>query len=386
MIIRNARLIADLSGGVSAEHGSVRIEDDKIAEVSAAELRPEEGEDLFDAQGGTLLPGLIDLHTHIVMLNGVGNDCLNEPMQLLIEAAAHAKQFLRYGFTTIRDCGSYDRAATYVRNMIRMGLTEGPDILSCGNTLSNSATMKEGYLVDGELGFTIGARKEAAYGADFIKIYASGSAFNPTGVPKNPIMTRGEIQAAVDTARDNGIYVAAHCHADAAIRMCVECGVKTIEHATYISDETTDLLLETEGCYLVPTLSAMYVSQTDPVERQFWLDRLNPMKENVCKAIRRAYRAGAKIGFGTDSAAGGQQYDQGIEFRYRYEDAGMSPLEILKQATVYNAEIAGIDQKTGRIRVGLQADLILVDGRPDERMDVMYRQPLRVWKKGKQVR
>ncbi|MGI5857696.1 MAG: amidohydrolase family protein, partial [Candidatus Merdivicinus sp.] len=357
MLIKNVRLIAELSDGCQTDHGNVRITDEKISEVSAGEISPLDGEEVLDAQGKTLLPGLIDLHTHITLLGGIGVNSKNDPMQLLMDAAAQAKRFLKYGFTTIRDCGSYDRVAIYVRNMIHMGLCEGPDILSCGNTLASSAAQKDGYMVDGEYGFMVGARKEIAYGADFIKIYASGSAFNPTGVPRHPIMTRGEIQAAVDAAKSGGIYVAAHCHADEAVRACVECGVKTIEHATYISEKTTDLLLSKEDCYLVPTLSATYVSQTDPAERQFWLDRLNPMKENMCRAIQRAYKAGAKIGFGTDSAPGGPQYDKGVEFQFRVEDAGMSPIEVLKQATVYNAEIAGIAECVGRIRAGLKADL-----------------------------
>lgn len=385
MLIKNVRLIAALSDGCQADHGCVRIAGGKITEVSASGLCPADGEAVFDAAEKTLLPGLIDLHTHITLLGGVGEDSKNEPMQLLIDAAAQARRYLKYGFTTIRDCGSYDRAATYVRNMIRMGLCEGPNLISCGNTMANSATQKEGYLVDGELGFTTGVRKEAAYGADFIKIYASGSAYNPTGVPLNPVMTRGEIQAAVDTAKSNGLYVAAHCHADEAVRVCVECGVRTIEHATYISDKTTDLLLATEGCYLVPTLAATYVSQTDPEERRFWLARLEPMKESMCRAIRRAYEAGAMIGFGTDSAPGGPQYDNGVEFRFQAEDAGMAPLEVLKQATVYNAEIAGWADRVGCIRAGLDADLVLVDGRPDENMEVMYHPPFAVWKSGKQV-
>ena len=192
MLIINARLLAELSGGCGTSCGAVRVKNGKISEVSSEELQAMAGEEVFDAEGKTLLPGLIDLHTHITLLSGVGEKSKNEPMQLLIDAAEQAKRYLKYGYTTIRDCGSYDRVANYVRDMIDRGLCEGPNIISCGNTLANSASQKDGYLVDGELGFTVGVRKEAAYGADFIKIYASGSAYNPTGVPLNPIMTRGE--------------------------------------------------------------------------------------------------------------------------------------------------------------------------------------------------
>lgn len=127
------------------------------------------------------------------------------------------------------------------------------------------------------------------------------------------------------------------------------------------------------------------MSQTDPVERKFWLERLTPMRKNMCRAIQRAYRAGAMIGFGTDCAPGQPQYANGVEFRFRAEDAGMAPIEVLKQATAYNAAIAGIEEKTGCIKAGLDADLVLVDGNPDENMEVMYHLPFAVWKAGKRV-
>lgn len=390
MILNNCRLIPELSGGIGTNCGSVIIEDGKIVSVSAESVSA--GEADFDCGGKTLLPGLIDLHTHVTLLGGVGMDCIDDPMQVLVEAVTKVGGFLDYGYTTIRDCGSVKRAANYVKTMVNRNLIEGPDILSCGQTLMTSVVDKSGSLaksiafVDGEEGFRRGVREEAAMLPDFIKIYASGSAFNPTGVPLHPIMTAEEIRTAVETARDNDLYVAAHCHADSAIRTCIECGVKTIEHATYISEETLKVLDETQDCYLVPTFSAMYVSQTDPAEREFWLARLTPMLEVCAKGIEKAYRSGKKLGFGTDSAPSSPMYEKGSEFQIRKDYCHMENTDILLQATKNNAEIAGIDHKTGTIAAGLNADLILVDGNPDENMEVMYGKPLNVWKHGIKVR
>ena len=228
MYLTNCRLLPELSGGVAAEHGCVEIKDGLIAAVLPA--APEGAADVYDCGGMTLLPGLIDLHTHITIMSGVGVDAAQ---------------------------------------------------------------------------------------ADFIKIYASGSAFLPTGVPKHPIMTREEIRTAVETAEANGRYVAAHCHADRAILDCVRSGVRTIEHATYLSEGTVEVLRETPETYLVPTFAAMFVSQTEPKARAFWLARLTPMLESCAAAIEKAYRAGEKIGFGTDSAPMSKQYEQGVEFQYR---------------------------------------------------------------------
>lgn len=391
MILNNCRLIPELSGGIAAECGSVVVENGKILKVNAAPFTGAEtdGQEVIDCEGKTLLPGLIDLHTHVTMLGNVGMDCVNEPMRLLITAAEQAHKYLQYGFTTIRDCGSVRAAAVYARDMINEGLVSGPNVLACGETLMSSVINKNSglantmHFADGAEEFRKGVREAAGLCVDFIKIYASGSAYNPTGVPLNPIMTRDEIRTAVETAQANGLYVASHCHADSAIRDCIECGVKTIEHATYLSDESIDLLLQTEDCYLVPTLSAMFVSQTDPVEREFWLARLTPMLEYCAGQLEKVYKSGAKMGFGTDSASGSVQYEKGVEFQMRKDYCHMEDVDILLQATKYNAEIAGIDHMVGEIREGLMADLILVDGAPDKDISVMYGKPEKVWKAGR---
>lgn len=383
MLLNHCRLYAPLSGGFAGEDCCVELDGGKIVSVGPA--RPAAAGD-YDCGGRTLLPGLIDLHTHITFLRGVGVAQAHDPMQLLVEAAAQADRYLCHGFTTIRDCGSIGRSANYVKRLIDRGVMAGPDILACGCTLMPSVTASGGVgditlYCDGAEEFRKAVRQEVAAQSDFIKIYASGSAFSPTGVPKHPIMTFDEIKTAVDTARVNGLYVAAHCHTDSAIRDCVQAGVHTIEHATYLSEATTDLLLTSEDSYLVPTLAAMYVSQTDPQERAFWLARLTPMLESCAKTIGYAYRAGAVIGFGTDSAPMSPQYDTGVEFRFRKEYCGMENLDILLQATRNSALIAGLPD-VGEIKVGMKADLILVAGDPAADLSAMYVPPVQVWKNG----
>lgn len=337
----------------------VEIRDGRISSVG--EQLPEGAAEVYDCGGGTLLPGLIDLHTHITLLSNVGISCSGDPMQVLVDASVQAKRYPRCGFTTIRDCGS----------------TLMPSVQ---NSLNGLAAMN--HFCDGVEEFRKGTREEIANGAEFIKIYASGSALLPTGVPLHPIMTFEEIKSAVDTARANGLSVAAHCHADSAISDCIRAGVHTIEHATYLSERTTNLLMEAEDTYLVPTFAAMYVSQTDPKEREFWLARLNPMLESCAAAIERAYRSGAVLGFGTDSAPMSPQYEKGVEFQFRKEYCHMENLDILLQATKYSAQIAGISHRVGEIKNGLAADLVLVNGDPAADISVLYSGPEKVWKNG----
>ena len=237
-----------------------------------------------------------------------------------------------------------------------------------------------GNVVDAE-----GFRFLAEAGADFVKIFASGAAANPSGKVEQSIMTPDEIRSAVEAAARKGSYVAAHCPADAAVRCCAENGVRTIEHATLMSERTLDAILAMGAqVRLVPTLAVMHIG--DGPQKAYWQARLGPMFAHCTGIMQRAYQAGLKLGFGTDCAAGSYEYENGTEFRFRKENCHMKDIDILLQATVINAEIAGIDNVVGQIKNGMRANLILVDGKPDKDISAMYHRPCKVWKNGKLVR
>lgn len=373
-------------GGDGAGKAAVRIEAGKIAEVVPRLEAFPEGEPAFDCGGRTLTPGLIDLHTHFTGLGEVFSPShCKDPMKLLASAIGPAGQYLDHGFTTIRDCGSVGRAANYVRDLGEGGLVRAPHILSSGLILSpteieQADSIYEMYaFADGPYAFRAAARRELAEHADFIKLMASGAAFHPQGVPKEPIIAPDELREAVETAARKGTYVAAHAHADGAIRACIEAGVRTVEHATYLSDETLSLLERTEGCCLVPTLAAMFVSGPD--ESGFWHERLGAMLDACCAGLKKAYREGLPIGFGTDCAPFSRQYREGTEFAYRKENCGMADADILRQATEVSARIAGLADR-GEIRPGFRADLALWDGDPSAEIMELAKPPAAVWLDG----
>jgi imidazolonepropionase-like amidohydrolase len=395
MILNNVRLIGALSGGTDSESGCVEVENGRIKAVSAEAYAAEGGcgqETVIDCGGKTLLPGLIDLHTHIVVLGGIGMDQVHDVQALQVTAAKHATSYLDSGFTTIRDCGSTWRVANYVRDMVKQGILDAPDIISCGRALMpisegdpNWPFSKHIVTSDGPDEVLKNARTELGMRADFVKIFASGAAANPAGRVEECIMMPEEIRAAVEAARRKGTYVAAHCHSDDAIRSCAENGVYTIEHATLISDETLEYIISLGGkVRLVPTLAVMYIS--DGPRKEYWQKRLGPMFDHCTSMMEKAYSAGLKLGFGTDCPAGMFEYENGIEFKFRKENCRMKDLDILLQATAVNAEIAGIGDSVGQIKEGLKADLILVDGKPDLDISAMYKKPEKVWKNGKLVR
>lgn len=395
MILKNCRLIPELSGGVKTDCGAVKIENGKITEVHAdVDVKYEGESEIIDCNGKSLLPGLIDAHTHIIGIRNYSPELLKNPMKLFMQSCIGTQKYLDYGFTTIRDCGTPLRVANFVRDAYSSGLCIGPRILS-GGLIISPTEIEEADIIydmytwaDGAEEIRKAVRKEIAEHTDFIKIMASGSAFHKQGIPVQPIITREELITAVETATMKGTYVAAHAHGDIAIRLCVENGVRTVEHASFISDETIDVLKGTKDCYLIPTLSAMYQNEQETIGTPFeyLLEKLKKMLVLSSERLGSAYRAGLKLGFGTDSTYGMDQFDDGIEFRFRSENCGMKNIDILLQATKYNAEIMQIADITGEIKTGLAGDLILVDGKPDENISIMYGKPDAVFMGGIKVK
>lgn len=390
----HCRLLAPFTGGIAGEDGAVLVRDgviEKVSENSMPEQYP--NAEIIDCKGKTLLPGLIDAHTHLTGLRGFSPEQLKDPMKFFYRTLLFAQRYLEYGFTTIRDCGAFLRVANRVRDAFLEGVGVGPRILASGLILMPTEDKEDDPLyemyahADGADEWRKAARKELAEQADFVKVMVSGSAFDRYGIPKQAITGREELEAAAKTAKNKNSYVAAHAHADEAIRMCVEENIRTIEHASFISRTTAALAKETPDVWLIPTVAAFYQNpDTTPPEYQYLIQKLKDMMEITAQCLQNAYETGCRIGFGTDSCPGMDQYEQGIEFRYRYEVCHMKPVDILLQATVENAKALGIEKETGSICSGLAADLILVNGKPEEEISCMYGKPDAVWRAGAQVR
>ncbi|MGM9533879.1 MAG: amidohydrolase family protein, partial [Intestinibacter sp.] len=316
------------------------------------------------------------------------------PYKLFIKACKDTTKYLQYGFTTIRNAGVFDSIDIHVRDAINEGLFLGPRVIASGMTISPALTdiserLYEMSIVANTVDEIKSAcRNELAKQANFIKIYASGSALDRNGIPMQSILTDEEIKSAVETTTMKGSYVAAHAHSPKSIISCIKQGVKTIEHASFIDDEGIELLKQSKNTYLVPTLAAMYQNEerTRGTEYEYLIDKLKWMLDVSSKRIEKAYKEGFKLGFGTDCAPGQDQYEQGTEFKFRKEYCHMDNIDILLQATKNSAEILGISDITGEIKEGLCADLILVDGNPDEDISVMYKKPEMVIAKGIRVK
>ncbi len=393
MELKNCRLIPELSDGVNFALADITVMDGQIAAVRPATGTPPTAEDI-DCQGKTVLPGLFDLHVHLV--GDAKPNTIYNAFALFQQYAPQMNNFLDYGVTTVRDCGSTMRLACYLRDAVDSGMIPGPRILSSGHIISPEAMRNSGEngihtIANGRDEVIIAARKEFAAGADFIKIYATQSMSQVRGQDPKIIFSPEEITAMVAVAESCNSYVAAHAHSTDAINTCIKYGVRSIEHATYMDDESIRLLLGTPGAYAVLTHACgePYHGQdgyNNPDDMVFWTRPYMVESKKRCRALEsKAYRAGVKIGFGTDLMPG-DFVKYSYEMQIRRESCGMGNIDILRQATQISAEIAMLGGVTGTVREGYCADLIAVDGNPDEDISVMYGKPSLVMKAGSVVR
>jgi imidazolonepropionase-like amidohydrolase len=373
MLLANARLI-DGTGRNQIERAAVRIVDGKIAEVQAGAGAPDGA---VDIGGRTLMPGLIDAHAHVSSdvkrSPGFGPPParageLPRPRELgYFVLAKTAGALLAAGITTVRDVGSYDDEAIVLREAVRLGLIDGPRILSCGRIIS--ATAPGGALfgtmyreADGADEMRKAVREQLRRGADFIKLMATGARSVLAEDPEPAQMTPTELHAIVDEAHRMGFRVAAHVEGLEGARLAIGEGVDTIEHGLSLHREPQLLAQMAErGIVLVPTLSTFH----DLAER--FTDAFAPaLVEQAKRQLEEAYAtlaaaraAGVTLAMGHDSGPPGEN---AIEL-VRMVDGGLSAWEGIVAATQGSARALGLPD-LGTVTAGSTADLLVVDGDP----------------------
>ena len=377
--------IVDTVQGEVAPDRAVLVEGDRIVDVVATADVPD-GPRRIELAGHTLLPGLLDMHSHLAGEEETGQGYASLVMrsgaQDAIVGVRNARLVLEAGFTTVRDVGSF-RAFTDVaiREGIEQGWFPGPRMLCSGAyvTVPGGSGDITGLAVDVDavvptelrFGVTVGAdqmranvRRILARGADFIKVLATGAVLTSGTNPGAPEFTEDELTAAVETCEDYGSFVAAHAHGPVGIRRAVRAGVRSIEHASLIDDETLALAIE-HGTYLVIDISdgdhmveqGPALGYTDEVMRKVvWTNE-------VSRAMfGKAVAAGAKIANGSDT--GIAPFGTEAKNLTCYVRFGMTPMQAIRSATVVAAELIHWEDRVGAIAGGLFADLIAVPGDP----------------------
>ena len=379
LLFRNATLL-DCDAGELQPGRSVLTEDDRIVEVSDGEIVAPDAQTI-DLAGRTLMPGLIDAHVHAVITTMNLAAMTHRPASLVsIEAARILERMLLRGFTTVRDAGGADYGLAQATDS---GLVSGPRIFYAGRTLSQTGghgdfTPKDdapmmcachirstgfSHVADGVSAVRKAAREELRRGACQIKIMASGGVASPSDPIWNLQYSQEEMRAIVEEAQSWRTYAMAHAYTPEAISRAVEAGVRTIEHGNLI-DAATAALMKSKGAFLVPTLVTYFA--IDEMGRALGfpersLAKVKDVLDAGLASLEIAKEAGVPIGLGTDLL--GETHDQqSREFSIRAEV--LSPAEILRSATIVNAEILGKTGELGVVAPGALADLLVVDGDP----------------------
>ena len=396
-VLTGATLIDGL-GGEPMENAAVHVQGERIAWVGqmndlspAAQRAPS-----VDCSGKWLLPGLIDAHIHVCYNGAESVFALLERHRddLVLEAVDTVRRILSHGTTTVRDIGGEKYIEMSLRRAIEAGFIQGPRMKTSGRVIS----MTGGHAhfiareADGPDEVRKAAREQIKAGADTVKLMATGGSATPGQDIMASQFTVDEIKAAVETAHMMGRTVAAHCHGTGGIKNCLLAGVDSIEHGTYLDDETADIMVE-NGAALVltlgvgaPDLESYPLSSVQKADAQ----RRKPMIEKGIKQIRKtialARAKGVFLGSGSD--AGGNplaphHYSMARELELLVRN-GVPEMEAIGIVTMNNAQILGWENDIGSIEAGKLADLLVIDD--DPLMDIgNVRKITAVYKSGKKV-
>ncbi len=375
--------LIDVKAGTILKEVTILISGDKVVDVVKG-YQPGIGSDkIVNLRSRTVMPGLIDSHVHLeteTNVNEYSQRYTFNPADYAFQSVSFASKTLLAGFTTVRDLGGTG-VNIALRNAINKALITGPRILTAGKIIATTGGHGDptnGFRKDllGEAGPSAGVidgvddvrkavRQQYKEGSDLIKVTASGGVLSVAKSGENPQFTIEELKAVVETAKDYGYKVAAHCHGEEAMKRAVLAGVNSIEHGTYMTEEVM-LLMKEKGTWYVPTITAGKAVGDSAKKPGYYPELVTPkalaIGPKIQSTFQKAYKAGVPIAFGTDAGvyAHGKNW---LEFVYMHE-AGMPMLEAIKTATVNASQLLGIDDVLGSIEKGKIADIVAVDGDP----------------------
>ena len=373
--------LLDCTGADPRPHTAVVVEDGIIRRIgAAATLRAPRRATVIDAQGRTLLPGLLDAHVHFGITEVTAEKMLRHPLAVYaLQVARAAEAALEHGFTTVRDAGMLDGGWAHA---VAAGYLRGPHILPSGAVLSQTGghgdvrdrfqdhgprdipgLLSVSAIVDSPGAVRRAAREQLRRGATQLKVMASGGAMSPADELEATQLTVEEMAAAVYEAGAVGTYVLAHAYHPRAIANALDAGVRSIEHGNFL-DEATAARMAAAGAYLVPTL-VTYEQIDRGGEAQgvpaHMLAKIRAVRRSGDESLRIARAAGVRLGSGSD-LLGGMQAARARELTLKA--AVLGPMEALIATTRTNAELFGLADRIGTVEEGKQADLILVDADP----------------------
>jgi imidazolonepropionase-like amidohydrolase len=377
--------LLDTNNGEISKAVTIRIKGNKILEVTKGYATPKKNDEIVNLKQSYVLPGFMDMHVHLAQeyVPKAERRSKIEPEYRALFAANAASKTLMAGFTSVRNLGDGGMETISLRDAIKEGLVIGPRIFTSGKTIATTGghgdptngMPKDNYsppspeegVVDSPEDAKKAVRQRYKDGADGIKITATGGVLSVAKSGENPQFTDDELNSIVATANDYGLWTAAHAHGKEGMKRAVIAGINSIEHGTYMDQEVMDLM-KSKGTYYVPTIMAGdWVAEKAKIPN-FFPALVKPKAEKIGPQIQstfaKAYKAGVKIAFGTDSgvSAHGDNWQEFILMT----NAGMTNQDALKSATIETAKLLRIEDKLGQIKPGMLADIIAVQQNPVE--------------------
>jgi imidazolonepropionase-like amidohydrolase len=364
VVIHGAQLI-DGTGAPAVPDGAVVVEDDRLTAVGPiSSLRLPSGAQVVEA-GGTVLPGLVNAHTHCSIIPGLGDQTGQMragPLPSAFRAAGNMRRELRSGVTTARIMGEEHYLDVELRRAIEAGFLPGPRLLCSGVHLTSSHGHGRALTTtDGVDAVRRRVRENVAQGCEWIKLFITGGVSTVGASLEAYTFTRDEVAAACDEAHRAGRRVAAHAHGGPGIRVALEEGVDTIEHGALLSSEDAAMLRDL-GRYLICTFAILYhpdgIERTDRHNAAIW-EKVAALREEEAARFRRLLSSGIRYAAGTDSMHGLLWFEMATLVRF-----GVSPMDAILAGTAWAADACGVGELVGTLAPGKVADVIAVEGDP----------------------
>ncbi len=390
-LIHAGKLIPANSNKV-LQNVTIVIDGNKFKSIETGFKSPTSVDKLINLKDYTVMPGLMDMHTHVTSQhNGLASYLdsfkLNEA-DYALKGVVYANKTLQAGFTTVRNLGDSYNSSVALRKAINSGMIDGPRIYTAAKSIAttgghadptNGRSMaltgdpgpKEG-VINGVAEARKAVRQRYKDGADLIKITATGGVLSVAKSGQNPQFMTDELEAIVATAKDYGMTVAVHAHGKEGMKRAIIAGVDSIEHGTFM-DEDIFKLMKKHNTYYVPTVMAGdWVAEKAKIDG-FFPEMVRPKAAAIGPLIQRtfakAYLFGVNIAFGTDSGVSAHG-DNGREFELMIE-AGMKPIDAIRSATYHGAALLKVQDELGTVEPGKLADLVAVKGDPLKNISLM---------------
>ncbi len=366
MLLRNARLI-DGCGSLH-ERVDISIVGDRI-EAVAPQLAPQEEE--WDLSGATVIPGLINAHTHILFdasADPLGSAAGEAASYLVLQGARRAEAMLQAGITTARDMGGVDHADLALRRALSEGLGRGPRLLVSGKwiTMTGGHGWSLGIEADGVDQVRRAARSQLKAGVDMIKLMATGGVLTPGVEPGAPALTEEEMRAGVEEAHKAGRLTAAHAQGSSGIANALQAGIDSIEHGIFLTEALGEEMAR-RGVFLVPTLAATHFILAEGEAGgvpPYAVEKTRRVLDRHRESVHLARKLGVPIAAGSDAGTPFNRHDDIVTELRLLIEVGFSPMEALVAATGQAARLLRLEKELGTVETGKLADLVVLDGDP----------------------